>query len=110
MKKRNIRESEFENYLIAKLLKLYPGAVILKNDPSFLQGIPDRLMLFEDRWIMFEVKNSDKAKIQPNQEYYIDLFNKMSFASIVYPENERRFLDGIQRSLQSKRFTRIFES
>lgn len=103
------RESEFEFKLIQKILKEYPGAVILKNDSSFFQGIPDRLILFRDRWAAFEVKSHKNAKHQQNQDYYVDLFNKMSFAAFVYPENKEDFLYGLQKALRGGRATRLLK-
>lgn len=93
------KESKFEQKLI-KILEtdLFPGSIILKIYP-FIQGTPDRLMLFENTWAAFEVKRSGIATLRPNQKHYISLLNDMSFAQIVYPEREKEFLDDIQRSL-----------
>lgn len=101
------RESRFEQELIEELMREYPGAVILKNDSSFFQGIPDRLILYGPRWGAFEVKSHATARHQQNQDYYVDLFNKMSFASFVYPQNKESFLNEIRKTLRPSRGARV---
>lgn len=75
---------------------MFPGCVIMKNDPRYVQGIPDILILFNNKWAMLEVKLDGSANIQPNQEYYVNLFNDMSFASFINPENEEDILYALQ--------------
>lgn len=98
-------EVVYQAGLIKKLQKLFPTGFILKNDPKENQGIPDILLLFEDRWAMLEVKLSATADIQPNQPYYVDMFNKMSFAAFIYPENEEQVLNDLQSAFGAKRET-----
>lgn len=93
-----MRESQFQAQFIAKLRRLYPGCMILKNDPNYLQGVPDLLMLWQSNWAAFECKVHGAARVQANQEYYINLMNEMSFAAFVYPENEESVLYELQRS------------
>lgn len=100
-------ESPFEKRLIAELLRLYPGAVILKNDSSYLQGVPDRILLWRDRWAAFEAKASRTSPHQPNQDYYIDLFNNMSYASFIYPSNKEKVLNELQQSFRHSRAPRL---
>ena len=83
------------------------GCVILKNDSEYIQGIPDLLVLFRDRWAMLEVKASEDSPNQPNQEWYIARLNKMSFAAFIYPENEEEVLNDLQRAFESRRSARI---
>lgn len=92
-------ESKFKRELIRKLKEQYPGAVILKNDANDKIGIPDHLMLYGRHWIAFEAKASQHAAHRPNQDYWVNLLNSMSFASFVYPQNEGWFLHEVQRSL-----------
>lgn len=94
-----MRESVYQAKLIKKIQSRFPGCFILKNDPSENQGIPDILILFHDRWGMLESKISLRASIQPNQEYYVDMFNHMSFAAFICPENEEMVLDDLQSAL-----------
>jgi hypothetical protein len=101
------RESKFEAALIDDLQRRYPGAIILKNDPNLLQGFPDRLILFRDRWAAFEVKASEMSSVRPNQAYYVEALKRMSYASFVYPENLEDFLYELQQALRSRRSTRV---
>lgn len=92
-------EAAYQAKLIKKLQTLFPNCFILKNDPSERQGMPDILILFNNLWAMLEVKLSQTAPIQPNQEYYVDMFNDMSFASFIYPEIEEQVLNDLQFAL-----------
>jgi hypothetical protein len=98
-----MRESKYQRRLILKLEAMFPGCVIMRNDPRYVQGIPDILILYNDCWAMLEAKIDHEAPIQPNQEYYVDLFNRMSFASFIYPEIEEDVLHDLQRALRSSR-------
>lgn len=92
----------YSSRLRMKLLDRFDGCVIIRNDPnSNLQGIPDLTVLYKDRWAMLEVKASAKAKTQPNQEYYVDKFNKMSFCAFIYPENEEEVLRDLQSTFEA---------
>ena len=92
-------ESRFQARLIKDIRDLFPGCIILKNDPNYLQGFPDLLILFKNRWAALEVKRSEKAICRQNQEYYVELANNMSYASFVYPENKDEVLDELQQAL-----------
>ena len=93
-------ESEYQGKLIKKLEKLFPGSVILKNDSGYRQGIPDLVIFHGARWAMLEVKASETAPYQANQEYYLDLLGKMSFASVIYPSIEKDVLSALDKALQ----------
>ena len=80
---------------------MFPGCVILKNDSNYLQGFPDLLVLYGDKWAALETKNDANARHQPNQEYYVDLLNSMSYSAFIFPENESEVLCEIQRTFQS---------
>lgn len=102
-------ENVYQATFIKKLRDRYPGCVILKNDSSYMQGVPDLLFLFGTFWAIFEVKRTrpkSSADFEPNQEFYIEQFNEMSFAACVYPENEEEVLDALQRQLEIGRKTR----
>jgi hypothetical protein len=89
-------ENRYQATVIKKLKKLFPGAIVLKNDANYMQGIPDILILFGFRWALLEVKDSATAEERPNQRYYVDKGNDMSFAAFIYPENEMEVLRGLQ--------------
>jgi hypothetical protein len=99
----SMRESKYQYDLIKKIYDCLPGCLIIKNDPSKIQGIPDLLVLYEDRWAMLEVKRSINEDAQPNQEHYVKTLNQMSFAAFIYPENEEEVLDALQSAFGLKR-------
>nr|DAT35088.1 MAG TPA: Nuclease [Caudoviricetes sp.] len=92
----SVKENKYQRDLIRKLSRLFPGCLILKNDPNYLQGVPDLLILYGDKWGMLEVKISDKASIRPNQELYINRLCRMGFASFIFPENEEVVISQLQ--------------
>jgi len=92
-------ESKFQSELIKDIRDLFPGCIILKNDPNYLQGFPDLLILYKNRWAVLEAKRSSKSNHQPNQDYYINLANEMSYGSFVYPENKEEVLHELQQAL-----------
>lgn len=89
-------ESGFQDRLIKELKEMFPGCMIFKMDQ--IQGIPDLLVLHKDKWAALECKKSSKAKKQPNQEYYVDRMNEMSFSKIIYPENKEEVLSELQQT------------
>lgn len=97
------RENVFQSALIDELKKIFPGCMVLKNDSSYYQGIPDLLVLHNDKWAMLECKRSSNAHHQPNQDYYIEKFGKMSFASFIFPENKEEVLHELQQTFKSGR-------
>ena len=94
-------ESEFQRKIIEELQVLYPDALIYKNESK--QGFPDLTVLYKDRWALLECKREEHADHQPNQDYYVDLANQMSFSRFVYPENKQEVLDELQQAFRSKR-------
>lgn len=94
-------ERHYQRRVISVLEDLFPGCVILKLDSEYLQGIPDLLILFRDRWAALEVKAYEGAPEQPNQDYYVRELDDMSFAAFIYPENEEEVLDALQSALRS---------
>lgn len=100
-------ESRFQSGLIQDLKYLFDGCIILKNDPSYLQGVPDLLILFHDQWAALEVKRSLEASRQSNQEYYVDLMDHMSFAAFICPENKGDVLRALQYAFGLSRPTRV---
>lgn len=79
----------------------FPGCIVLKNDPNYLQGIPDLTILWKGYWATLEVKRDKNAKRQPNQDYYVDIMDKMSFSRFIYPENKGEVLNELQRAFGS---------
>jgi len=96
-------EREFQPELKKEIKRRLPGCTIIKQDPNQLQGIPDLLVLFEDKWALLETKRKPKAERQPNQEHYVDKFNEQSFSAFVNPENYLEVLDDLQSAFRSGR-------
>lgn len=92
-------ERNFQASLIKELKYIFPGAVVLKNDPNYIQGFPDLLILYRDRWAALECKRSSSASSRPNQRYYVDLLNQMSYSAFVCPENKEEILNELQQAL-----------
>lgn len=92
-------ERDFQRKVIKEIGKRLPGSRVLKNDPNYIQGIPDLLVLYKNRWAALEVKKSADAKHQPNQDDYVAQMNADSFAAFIYPENEEYILDKLQQHM-----------
>lgn len=105
MKKLNykILERNFQRDLIREIKDRFTGCLVLKLDASYIQGIPDLLILYGNRWAALEVKRSQHASRRPNQNYYVKLMNKMSFAKFISPENKERILNEMERSFKISR-------
>lgn len=90
-------ESAFQKELIDEIRSKYPGCVILKNDSSYIQGFPDWTIFYKDKWAVLEAKRDKNANKQPNQEYYVNQLNDMSFSRFVYPENKEEVIRDLDR-------------
>lgn len=93
-------ERDFQAKLIKELKSIFPDCIVMKTDPTYIQGIPDLLILFEDKWASLECKKSAKASHRPNQEYYVDKMNEMSFSRFICPENKQEVLDELRKSFK----------
>lgn len=100
-------ENRYQAELIKRLRIRFPDCVILKNDSAYMPGVPDLILLWHDRWAMLEVKKSSTARERPNQRYYVEQLDEMSFAAFIYPENEEEVLDEIQRAFSTRRKARV---
>lgn len=96
-------ERDFQSGLIKEIKKRFNGCLVMKTDPTYIQGLPDLLILFKDKWASLEVKRSLNASKRPNQEYYVDLMNKMSFSRFICPENKEEILNELQQTFFSGR-------
>lgn len=99
------KESKFQSALIKEIKAKFPGCMVLKNDPTYIQGIPDLLVLYKDKWAALECKQSKTAKHRPNQNHYVLKMNKMSFGRFVYPENKQEVLNDLQQAFGVRRAT-----
>lgn len=90
-------ESKFQKDLMDEIRELYPGCLIMKNDSGYIQGIPDWIILYKDKWAVLEAKRDKDAPMQPNQPYYVEELDKMSFSRFVYPENKDEVLRELRK-------------
>lgn len=83
-----MKEIAFERDFCKELRQLALGYVIvLKNSSAFVQGIPDRQVIYRDKFVMLEFKRAKGSTQQANQARYIDLFNTHGLAMFVEPGN-----------------------
>jgi len=103
------KESDFQRKLIEELEQRFPGCIVVKNDPTYIQGIPDLTMLYKDTWVSFECKRSEKElkKPRPNQGYWINYMkDKMGGLSFfIYPEIKEAVLDEVQQALRIRGYS-----
>lgn len=104
------KESEFQARLIKELKERFADCVVIKNDATYMQGICDLLILFGKKWAALECKASANSPHRPNQDYYIDKFDNMSFARFIYPENKEEVLNELQQTFKPRRKARVSRS
>lgn len=93
-------ERGYQSKLIKKLKELFPGCIVLKNDPSYIQGVPDLTVFYDNKWAMLECKKAANSKRQPNQSYYVELLNNMSYARFISPDNEEEVINELKQVFQ----------
>ena len=98
-----MKESKFQADLKKELKQMFPGCIVTKLDSSDIQGIPDLLILYKNKWATLENKRSKNATKRPNQEYYVEKMNDMSFSRFIYPENKEVVLDELRKTFESWR-------
>lgn len=72
-------------------------------DASYTNGIPDLLILYNNKWALLEVKLSEDSRHRPNQDYYVKKGKQMSYAAFIYPENAERILNELQTAFRTAR-------
>lgn len=87
-----MNETKYRSQLEGTIKEILPACFIMRNDAKLIQGIPDIIVLHGTSWAMLEIKVSEDAPVQPNQPYYIDLFDRMGFSAFIFPENEWEIL------------------
>lgn len=90
-------ERDFQAKLIKELKKTFDGCLVTKLDSSHIQGIPDLLVLYKDKWATLECKKFAGAKKRPNQDYYVEKMNGMSFSRFISPENKEDVLNELKK-------------
>lgn len=105
-------EGPYKTKLIAKIHKLLPGSIVLKNDANYMQGMLDLVVFYGPRYGMLEVKTkrpTSEDDFEPNQEYYIALFADWAFGACIFPENEEEVLRELQQALRTRRTPRVLK-
>lgn len=92
-------ESQFKHRLIQKVYEIDPEIIVLKNDPNYIQAIPDLIFIKGRKCLVVETKKHKDASFRPNQKYYIEKMHGIA----AYPENMKEVLDEVQRTFRSKR-------
>ena len=77
------KERDFQAELVKELKQIFIGCLVMKLDSSYIQGIPDLLVLYNNKWATLECKKNARASKRPNQDYYVGLMNKMSFSRFI---------------------------
>ena len=95
------KENAFQAKLKRELKERFPGCIVSKMDPNDIQGIPDLVIFYNDRWATLECKRKSNAHKQPNQEYYVNKMNEMSFSRFISPENKEDILDELEQSFKT---------
>ena len=96
-----MKESKFQADLKKELKKMFPGCIVTKLDSSDIQGIPDLLVLYKNKWATLENKRSKNSPKRPNQEYYVEKMNDMSFSRFIYPENKEEVLNELRETFEA---------
>lgn len=99
--KRQSKEARFQSGLIRELKQRFPDCMVMKLDSNYIQGIPDLLVLWGRQWATLECKRSEHAHKQPNQQYYVDRMNAMSFSRIIFPENKEEVLNELEQAFRT---------
>ena len=95
------KENQFQRTLVKEIRNHYNNeCIVTKLDSGYIQGIPDLLILHKDKWATLECKKSKNAHHQPNQQYYVDKMDKMSFSKFIYPENKEEVLNELYETLE----------
>jgi hypothetical protein len=96
-------ESRFQAKVINALYDIFPGCLVLKNDEQYMQGIPDLTIFYKNKWAMLECKRGPNDPYRPNQEFYLEMTNTMSFSRTIYPENMKEVLYALQQTFKPGR-------
>lgn len=92
-------ERDFQKQLIKDIKIRIPEAIVKKNDPNYIQGIPDLSVDVGPYSYHLEVKKSAKAPYRPNQEYYLNHYNTNGgWARTIYPENKEEVLNEMEQT------------
>lgn len=98
---RETGKNGFQSVVKNRLKKEFPQCEVHKLNPTEIQGSPDLVILCPITWATLEVKKTKKANKQPNQEFYVEKHNNMSFSSFINPENENEIFSRLHDHVES---------
>lgn len=98
-----VLERKFQKNLIKEIKERFPNCIVCKMDANYIQGIPDLLILIGNTWASLEVKRDQNASHRPNQDYYVNLMNNMSFSRFIFPQNKEKVLNEMESTFKSHR-------
>lgn len=90
-------ETQFKKSIVDELHERFEDCVVIKNDPTAIQGFPDLTVFWKTHWATLEIKKSQEAPHRPNQDYWVNELDRMSFSDFIYPENRKEVLDELER-------------
>ena len=94
-------ENTFKTKLAKEIEERFPGSMVVHLNPNEFQGIPDILVLYKNKWAALEGKQERKSSKRKNQDYYVDLMNRMSYAAFIFPENKEEILNELTELFES---------
>lgn len=78
-------ESNFQADLKKEIETLFPGAVIMKNDPNDIQGIPDLTVIWRDHWAWLECKTRNKCSQTVEPRFLYSVCTPLFFRGFYLP-------------------------
>ena len=96
------RETKFKKMFKKKLKRLYPECIIVEADPTYFWSVPDVYFFLGSFWAALEFKRTEGSSRRPNQEYWVEVLDKMSFARFVYPGVEEEVLSELEAAIQNR--------
>ena len=100
-------ERDFQARLVEDLEYMFEGALVFKGNSASRQGLPDLIVLWHDKWATLECKASRHAPHHPNQDWYVERMNEMSFSAFIYPDNKEEVLHALQLAFGARRVSRV---
>lgn len=103
------REREYQPGLIKRIENLFKvkfQVEVYVRKIDIQQGWPDLLILAPGFWALLEVKKEEPTSaddFEPNQEWWIEEFDSMSFSACIYPENEQEVLHALKEAFRRSR-------
>lgn len=96
-----ILERNYQPKVIERVEELFPGAIVMKTDPTMFRGFPDLLILLPSgHWATLETKRSSDASKRPLQDWWQEELDHMSFSRFINPENAEEVFYDLQQTFK----------